>query len=412
MPALLMLILVAAPRAEKVAPVSQTSTQTYTLTVGGTTLQVGLRKAARVLSLKYQGAEILHVDSANGNMIWGSTFWPSPQGYWSASCKSSNNTGGFPPPTALDPNPYTGGPAGGAAGDTAVTFTGGADSYTHLRFRKTFSADAGDSSFSNRYTMVNTSASPITWAPWEDTRFKSGGISFFPSGTAAATGNAGMIKMTKDTLGTTWFKYDSAAYPVADPPKLFGDCGAAGWFAHVDKSRILFVKKFQDTPASKKAPTGESECEIYTANNKAYLEMELQGAYDPIPANDSVNWTVKWYVRKLPDAIAIGRNSELLAFVNQVLSGTSTAIRAAENTPSLRLDYARGSLQLDLPQAAELSLSLFDSHGREIAHLASGRFAAGVHSFPVGKIPPGSCWLAARDTRTGAIAFRRRLAGF
>ena len=112
--------------------------------------------------------------------------------------------------------------------------------------------------------------------------------------------------------------------------------------ARVDKSRVLFIKKFPDTPPAKKAPGTENECEIYIT--RALLEMEMQGAYDPIPANDSVAWEVKWFVRKLPDAIAVSRNKALADFVAQVISGAATGARrdGAEGMAGFRSAIFRG----------------------------------------------------------------------
>ncbi|MEO6094212.1 MAG: hypothetical protein ABIW76_00565 [Fibrobacteria bacterium] len=404
---LFVMLALGAPRAEKVvpAPTALSQYQQYSLTTGGTSLVVGTGIGARITSLKYQGAQMLHIGSG-ADMIWGSTFWPSPQTYWTAACKSANTAGCFPPPTALDPGAYTGGPVDA---DTTLTFTGAADSYTHLRFRKTFSADNGDSSFTNRYYMINTSASPITWAPWEDTRFPSGGVSFFPSGAEPMAGNAPMLKQVKDTLGVTWFTWDSSA-AISGTPKIFGDGGAKGWMAHVDKSRVLFIKKFQDTPPAKKAPTGENECEIYIS--RAYLELELQGPYDPIPANDSVAWEVKWYVRKLPDNIAVGRNKPLVDFVNQVVSSATSGLpggaKTGEAGNGVRLEYRLHTVELELGRERDLSLALVDLRGGEVIHLHSGALAAGRHVFSEVGLLHGTFWLIARE-RGGRVLQKRLL---
>jgi hypothetical protein len=321
--------------AQKVMPVAG-SGSTFTLSTGGTSLQVGTADGGRIASLKYQGAEMLRTKSmVSGNdLLWGSTLWPSPQFHWTASCKSAVNTNCWPPPAALDPNAYSGGLV---AADTALTYTGGADSYTGLRIRKTFAAHLGDSSFTNRYHLVNTTGSAITWAPWETTRFPSGGMAFWPTGEGAVTGNAAMVQRTRDTLGVTWFTYDSAM-SFAGTAKIFADGGSAGWMARLDKNRILFIKKFADTPPAKRATNNENEIEIYVTRD--LLEFEVQGAYNPIPANDSVGWDVKWFVRKLPDSIAVSRNAALVAFVNKVITGATVSVQVPRGSgasgPSFR----------------------------------------------------------------------------
>lgn len=381
----------------------------FTLTTGGATLQVGPGSSARISSLKYQGAEMLYLNASGGNILWGSTVWASPQAHWTAACKSANTADCWPPPAAMDGNAYTGGLA---PSDSAVTYTGTADSYMRLRIRKTFSARLDDSSFTNLYHFVNTSASPITWAPWEDTRFPSGGLVFWPTGSGAPTGNAGMLKQVRDTLGVTWFTYDSSA-TLSGTTKIFADGGAPGWMARVDKDRVIFIKKFPDTPPAKKAPGTENECEIYIT--RALLEMEMQGAYDPIPANDSVAWEVKWFIRKLPDGIAISRNKALADFVAKVVSGPSTGARSdgAEGLAEFRSGIHRETIRLRVPHRLDLRIILADADGKTLTALAEGRFEAGWHEFRVPDAPSaGRVWLIVRAGAGGKVLYGKPLAGF
>jgi len=402
----LSLLLPAAIYAQKAAPLASGSS--YTLTTGGATLQVGPASSARISSLKYQGAELLYLNTSGGNVLWGSTAWASPQAYWTAACKSANMVDCWPPPAAMDGNAYTGGIE---TADTAITYTGTADSYLHLRIRKTFSANLKDSSFTNLYHYVNASSSPITWGPWEDTRVPSGGLTFWPTGSGTPTGNAGLLKQVRDTLGVTWFTYDSSA-SLSGTTKIFADGGAPGWMAHVDKGRVLFIKKFTDTPVAKKAPGTENECELYVT--QALQEMELQGAYDAIPANDSIAWEVKWFVRKLPDAIAISRNKALADFVAQVVSGSVTGVRAdcAEASLEFRSGISGKSIRLRSSGPQELRISLADVRGRENIILAEGHFDAGWHEFRAPQaLPEGPVWLIIRAERSGSVLYRNLLAG-
>jgi hypothetical protein len=401
------LLFPAAGHAQKAVPAAAGSN--YTLTTGGAVLQVGPGNSARISSLKYLGVELLYLNSSGGNILWGSTVWASPQAHWTAACKSANNLDCWPPPAAMDGNAYTGGPV---ASDTAITYTGTADSYMKLRIRKTFSANLRDSSFTNLYHFVNTSSSPITWAPWEDTRFPSGGMIFWPTGTGSPTGNAGMLKLTRDTLGVTWFTHDSSA-SLSGTTKIFADGGAPGWMAHVDKSRVLFIKKFTDTPPARKAPGVENECEVYVT--QALQEMELQGAYDPIPANDSIAWEVKWLVRKLPDAIAISRNKALADFVAQVISSGSTGVRA--DVPAGMAEFQSGifreAIRLRISRPLELRIFLADARGKAGIALAEGRFDAGWHEFRIPEArPAGPVWLIVRDAAGGKALYSKLLTDF
>jgi hypothetical protein len=351
---------------------------------------------------------MLYLNSSGGNILWGSTTWASPQAYWTAACKSANNASCWPPPAAMDGDAYTGGLV---AADTAVTYSGTADSYMHLRIRKTFSANLKDSSFTNQYHYVNTSSSPINWGPWEDTRFPSGGLTFWPTGSGAPTGNAGLLKQVRDTLGITWFNYDSSA-SLSGTTKIYADGGAPGWMAHVDKNRVLFIKKFADTPPAKKAPGVENECELYVT--QALQEMETQGPYDAIPANDSIAWEVKWFIRKLPDAVAVSRNKALADFVAQVVAGAATGLRAGGpgGSAGFRAERAGPSIRLRISRPLDLKVAVADIRGKESLVLAEGRFDAGWHAFRAPDArSKGPVWLIVRAAGSGVVLYRSLLAG-
>ena len=368
--------------AQKSTPVA--SGTNFNISSGSTTVQVGPASGARIRSLKYGATELLFT-ATTGN--WGSTFWPSPQAYWTTACRNTNppNNGCWPPPANLDADntTYTGGLV---ASDTSVNYAGTADNSTHLRFRKIFWSNSQDSTLTNRYFMINATTTPIAFAPWEITRFPGGGITFYPKGTDTLQGTQALINMVRDSLGVRWFVYDSATIPASGTPKIWGDGGPPGWYAHVDKNRVLFLKKFRDTPRAKNAPaiTKEAECELYTANAKNYQEKELQGSFDTIPANDSVSWDVRWVVRKLPDSVAVRVGASLLNFVNQTVSGlsTPTALQTRDEvSDGYALDYSGNHIALNLTNAANVSLSLVDPKGREVSRLHSGKLSSGSHSF-------------------------------
>lgn len=397
-----------APRlalAQRVVPVAASGS--FTLATGGTTLQVGPANSARVSSLKYQTTELLYLTSSGGNVLWGSTLWASPQAYWTATCKSANTVDCWPPPAAMDGSAYTGGLD---AADTAVSYTGTADAYMHLRFRKTFSAGLKDSSFTNLYHLINSSSAPINWAPWEDTRFPSGGLTFWPTGSGAPTGNAGLLKQTKDTLGVTWFAWDSSA-ALSGTTKIFADGGAPGWMAHVDKNRILFIKKFSDTPPAQKAPGTENECELYVT--QALQEMELQGPYSSIPANDSLAWEVKWFVRKLPDGVAVSRNRALADYVTQVISGSTTGVGPRpDDHDRFRFAQEGKTIRMRTFRPLEARVFLCDARGGGMTLVASGHMDAGWHAFaaPQG-LPRGARWLIVRAAGDGSVLAKRLIVG-
>ncbi len=59
--------------------------------------------------------------------------------------------------------------------------------------------------------------------------------------------------------------------------------------------------------------------EVYSAPD--LVEAENTGPYVSIPANDSISWSVTWYIRKPPARIdATMGSAQLIAYVNGVIS--------------------------------------------------------------------------------------------
>ncbi len=304
-------------------------------------LKVGTKCGGRIASLSYGNVEVLHRDTSLA-VNWGSTFWPSPQVCWN-----------WPPPAILDgcANAYAGAIVNS---DTSIELNGAADNVTKLRFRKKMWMNSLDSSFQMRYTLVNT-GSAASWAPWQDTRIPAGGLYFFPKGQNAVTGT--LANLTRDSLGMIWFRYDSTRVPTTGTNKFFAD-GAQGWYAHVNSGRVLYIKKFTDTPLAKKAPDPEDEIGLYAENKRAFAEMEVQGAYASIPANDSMTWEIKWLLRRLPAdmKVEVG-NKALVDYVTATLAAGPSALREK------RASYGRGR---ELRERQKYFLSRFNLPGRRV----------------------------------------------
>jgi hypothetical protein len=276
---------------------------------------------------------------------------------------------------------------------------------TKLRLEKVFSANLADSSFNMHYTMINTGpAKP--WAPWEDMRVDTGGVYLFPYGGDATTG--ALATYTKDSLGVTWFTSNTASTLSSGTNKFYRD-GSLGWYAHLTTSRVLFIKKFQPVTQLQKAPSPEDEIELYNTNAplsaSSWIEMETQGAYDTIPTNDSVNWDMKWFVRKLPDSISASvGSSALITYVAQVTNTTppgTTAISQFSITPAVfsSMDYTNGNVTLNLEKTADISLSLVNSQGQVINRLHSGLLSEGHYTFSMNSnVPKGIYYLVLKSS--------------
>jgi hypothetical protein len=247
----------------------------------------------RVTSFRLGGADVLagpEVDAHN----YGSTFWTSPQSDW-----------GWPPPVEVDRLPYD-----VTKEDGALTLTSSPHDGLGIRVTKRFVADRRKGAVVLEYGIHNVSETPKSYAPWEVSRVRSGGLTFFPTGAWFA----GPLRVERCNRAT-WFDHDPNALTEAGL-KSAAD-GAGGFVAHAARG-LLFLKSFADVPPELQAP-GEGEIEIY-ANNK-YVEIEVQGPYATIDAGESVSWAITWYLRKLPDGVvASSRNASLLEFTSRVIS--------------------------------------------------------------------------------------------
>jgi hypothetical protein len=264
------------------------------LDLGAITFEIDPAMGGRITRFSLDGTNILtdaSVDATN----WGSTFWPSPQARWD-----------WPPVPELDTQPYM----ANVTGD-AIELVSQPGMRAKVRVTKRVRALASEEAIELTYVLENTDTANASWAPWEISRVAPGGLTFFPSAGAAV--NAQLPVMNQN--GATWFKHDPANIPMSG--QKFSADGSGGWIAHV-AGRTLFLKRFTDTPADKQAPSPEAEVELYAS--PAYEEIEPQGPYTQLAPGESVTWTVRWYLRALPDSIPVELGNAALFQFAQTLA--------------------------------------------------------------------------------------------
>ena len=268
----------------------------YTITLQNQTLEIDPAVGGRITSLRLDGEEFLTGKDINPTN-WGSTFWPSPQSAWN-----------WPPSAALDNLPYA-----VSVENQVLKTESQPDPKLGYVFTKEIWGNPENLSFTIKYTITNKSTQTQHVAPWEITRVKPHGLTFYPAGQGEKTGT--LVPYTHNQAGITWFNYQEDKIP-AENLKLFAD-GTEGWLAQVNKGKIL-VKQFPDVPTGKSAPT-EGEIEIYSAKAKNYIEIEQQGIYTQLQPGAATTWEVTWYLRKLPDNIkAELGNTALVNFVRKL----------------------------------------------------------------------------------------------
>jgi hypothetical protein len=296
---LLFILLTLCGEAQKTFPQKQGGSM-FSIRCANLNIEIDSARGARITSFKISDNELLCTAYTDNNRI-GSTFWPSPQSVWS-----------WPPLPNLDHKAYFAEMKG-----SKIKFTGSTDPKTQLRFYKTLYANTQDTSIVVEYTMKNEKSLEQTWAPWEITRVMAKGLTLFATGNGEITGN--MTSRTKEVNGYGWYDQDHMA--TSDGSKFF--CDGKGWLAHVIDGNKLLIKQFEDIAEGKAAPD-EAEVEVYTAPGNGYTELENQGAYVSIPANDSVTWTVKWFARTLPASVDVHVGSpSLTSFILSVLGRSS-----------------------------------------------------------------------------------------
>jgi hypothetical protein len=257
------------------------------LELDGMSLRVDPLVGGRVVSLRCGDFELLSGQEADPDN-YGSTFWTSPQADW-----------GWPPPEKIDRGRYS-----FDAEAARLTLGGAADSTLGVRVIKRFTADRERSAFVLEYTVVNAGTEPRTYAPWEVTRVRPRGLTFFAE------------RPRKDRLDSTWLAHEPAVLPAAGRKTFARETG--GMLAYATEG-YLFVKAFEPVPAPVQAP-GEAAIEVYA--NHRYVELEVQGRYERIEPGGAFSWSVTWYLRKLPpNVVAIAGNASLFQLATQLVRG-------------------------------------------------------------------------------------------
>jgi len=282
----------------------------YILTVGNTEFSIDASMGGRVSSYKLDNKELLFTTPPNDDngTLYGSVLWPSPQ-------NGGDKGWGWPPSAIIDLNPYE-----ANINENKIIVTSEKDpNKSGLQIKKAYWGNLSDTSITLEYTMINITDAPFSVAPWEVTRVPAEGLTFFPKGDNTITGELGNYYSLLDSH--YWYEYENSQ---TKNKKSLAD-GKEGWSAFVNAEKMLFIKKFDDTPLSQAAPQ-EDEIEQWLSSF-GYIELENQAAYTLLQPNDSLVWNMKWYLRQLPESIdATLGNPELISAVKAVLDTTTTKV--------------------------------------------------------------------------------------
>jgi hypothetical protein len=178
---------------------------------------------------------------------------------------------------------------------------------------KRFTPDLVNFAITLQYTIINNSAGPVRFAPWEISRVLPGGVTFFPTGSEVNAVDMTQLPVT-EVNGISWLDHTVA---LASGDHKYCADGSRGWLAHA-AGDLVFVKSFADEAADLKPP-GQGEIQLYVKGGQ-YEEVEQMGAYQEIPVGGQTVWTVRWYLRPVPSgAAAAPGDPALVDFVDKLV---------------------------------------------------------------------------------------------
>jgi hypothetical protein len=250
----------------------------YAIDSGRYSIELDPADGGRIVSFSLDGQNALAMREESPE-AYGSSFWPSPQSDW-----------GWPPPLELDRRPWY-----VKVEQHALVLESEVNPALGLSVKERVSLDGARGMAVLSYTLENHGSAPRKVAPWQNSRTRARGLTFYPSSTPT-TPESELKLAPRD--GIVWFLHDPDAIKKGE--KSFGD-GQEGWLAHVD-GELLFVKVFPDVPPGAQAPK-EGEIELYVDGAGRFVEVEQQGAYVEIPAGGSSSWTVRWLLERLPKTV-------------------------------------------------------------------------------------------------------------
>ena len=271
-------------RAEPVAIIESIGDSAYLLSFAGLQARIDVNNGGRLEAFALNGENCLSGKNINsGN--WGTSLWPSPQEAW-----------GWPPSQQLDNLTYF-----VVSDSSEIVLKSQKDTKQAFVLTKSYKIDIKDTSLIVTYTIVNDTTVAQKVAAWEISRVAPGGLTFYPTGEEPKRGI--LASLTKDSIGVTWFQYDTTTIPKNGVPKLLAD-GKEGWLAQA-KNGFLLVKLFEDVAVGKYAPK-EGEIEMYANPDKSYIEIEQQGTYIELKAGERIVYVVKYKLMKLPSSVHVG----------------------------------------------------------------------------------------------------------
>jgi hypothetical protein len=82
---------------------------------------------------------------------------------------------------------------------------------------------------------------------------------------------------------------------------------------------MIFIKCYPVMPPGQAAP-GEENVEMYVNPDRTYIELENQGPYQRLSPGASLQYTTRWFARRLPAGLRpVTGDRALTAYVKHII---------------------------------------------------------------------------------------------
>lgn len=225
----------------------------------------------RLISLTYGGKELLNTERDSSGFTYGSTAWPSPQDDWK-----------WPPPAAIDSEPYT-----VQKIDSHSVLLISRPTEAGLVMQKRFRLGP-ESDIGLTYWLTNKGDSTRSVAAWEVTRLPYGGRVDFVADSLRTTDATTDIVESQDSLRTIFFDDRHA-----QSAKVFANLLRIPVSYYRDG--IVLHKETIVTDFYRVAPE-QAPLEIFFDPERKFMELELQGDYRELGYGETATLRTRWVV--------------------------------------------------------------------------------------------------------------------
>ena len=346
-------------------------------------------------------AELTKTYTPNSSATWhnfgGFKNWPDPDDKWN----------GWPPPPTLDCGAYSFQILSQTADSIALRVVGPTEKWLapNIHFERTAVIYPGTSRVKMEQTLVNDGSAPVEWGIWDITQcivnhpgekdYENFWV-YFPFSENSVFGD----KHVKWSASSKAWKGEVApgVYGVqflAEGKKIFADA-PEGWICYADQRDGYIYAKTFEIYSGAEYPNGGATVETWINNDPLYLEVEVMGPVEPIPANGGkTTFTEDWWAAKVRtpvlDVNTVGAIAQKMAYNEAAktfsgiygvfyrgtvriafLNGERAILSEGQSHAVTPLEEFQLQESVEIPAGAQtLELRLFDTLGNPVGVLES-----------------------------------------